>query len=561
MAALSAQAQKAVVESFGSTNDLSAQKYSRDDLNGRKCALVKVQVIAQDVTFQGNVMGDVKEQSGEYWVYMTDGTKQLKVLSRSFTPLMYKFPEPLTGGVTYVLTLTAPQSAAAASSRPKENYFLLKVTPANAHVFVDGTEKPVEDGMVAVALPDGPHTYRVESVGYASQQDNIIMAGKKETRTVELVSTMPTLTITAASPETEIFVNDTRRGSGSWSGELFPDDYVVEGRQAGHRTNSQKVSLKDGQSKTVAIPALGVISGYLNINYKPFDAAITIDGKDYGTTPNIVENLSVGDHSVTISAPGYTPVTLTATVSESTPAILSGSLLKSGSSDSATGAAPLDDVALTSQYKVFQDKTTGFYGYKYNDEVVIPATLYETWGFSEGLARFREKQKYGFIDKNGSVVIAPIYADARNFSEGFAAVKIGDRNWLFVDKNGNNVFNKTFDDVSSFHEGMAGVLKKNIYDDDLCHFYDYWGFIDKTGNIVINYKYINCGYFSEGVAAVKKAVNKYNAYRMGFIDKAGETVIPFEYDDAENFKNGKALVKDSYGNWFYIYKNNVRVAE
>ena len=108
---------------------------------------------------------------------------------------------------------------------------------------------------------------------------------------------------------------------------------------------------------------------------------------------------------------------------------------------------------------------------------------------------------------------------------------------------------------------MAGVLKKNIYDDDLCYSCDYWGFIDKTGNIVINYKYINCGYFSEGVAAVKKAVNKYNAYRMGFIDKAGETVIPFEYDDAENFKNGKALVKDSYGNWFYIYKNNVRVAE
>ena len=546
MAALSAQAQKAVVESFGSTNDMSAQKYSRDDLNGRKCALVKVQVIAQDVTFQGNVMGDVKEQSGEYWVYMTDGTKQLKVLSRSFTPLMYKFPEPLTGGVTYVLTLTAPQSAAAASSRPKENYFLLKVTPANAHVFVDGTEKPVEDGMVAVALPDGPHTYRVESVGYASQQDNIIMAGKKETRTVELVSTMPTLTITAASPETEIFVNDTRRGSGSWSGELFPDDYVVEGRQAGHRTHSQKVSLKDGQSKTVAIPALGVISGYLNINYKPFDAAITIDGKDYGTTPNIVTDLSVGKHSVTISAPGYTPVTLTAEVSESNPATLSGSLLRSGESSDVCGgdaSVPMDDVALTSQYKVFQDKATGFYGYKYNDEVVIPATLYETWGFSEGLARFREKQKYGYIDKNGTVVIAPIYADARNFSEGFAAVKDGDL-WLFVDKNGNNIFNKTFNDVSSFHEGMAGV-----------QYYPYWGFIDKTGKIVIRSQYRNCGDFSEGVAAVEKG-----GYRWGFIDKTGETVIPFFYEDAKSFKNGKARVYLN-GSWFYIYKNNVRVQE
>ena len=544
MAALSAQAQKAVVESFGATNDLSAQKYSRDDLNGRKCALVKVQVIAQDVTFQGNVMGDVKEQSGEYWVYMTDGTKQLKVLSRSFTPLMYKFPEPLTGGVTYVLTLTAPQSAAAASSRPKENYFLLKVTPANAHVFVDGTEKPVEDGMVAVALPDGPHTYRVESVGYASQQDNIIMAGKKETRTVELVSTMPTLTITAASPETEIFVNDTRRGSGSWSGELFPDDYVVEGRQAGHRTHSQKVSLKDGQSKTVAIPALGVISGYLNINYKPFDAAITIDGKDYGTTPNIVENLSVGDHSVTISAPGYTPVTLTATVSESTPATLSGSLLKSGSSDSATsGSAPLDDVALTSQYKVFQDKATGFYGYKYNGEVVIPATLYETWGFSEGIAKIRDRQKYGFIDKTGKVVIAPIYDGARDYSEGFAVVKNSDGRYEYINKKGTNIFNKVFYGALDFREGMAPI--KDYYGD--------WGFIDKTGATMISCQYSDFRWFHEGVAAVKNRSGYW-----GYIDKEGEIVIPFEYNDAGDFENGKASVKQN-GSWFQIYKNNVKV--
>ena len=288
---------------------------------------------------------------------------------------------------------------------------------------------------------------------------------------------------------------------------------------------------------------MGVTS---NINYKPFDAAIVIDGKDYGTTPNIVTDLSVGKHSVTISAPGYTPVTLTAEVSESNPATLSGSLLRSGESSDVCGgdaSVPMDDVALTSQYKVFQDKATGFYGYKYNDEVVIPATLYETWGFSEGLAKFREKQKYGYIDKNGTVVIAPIYADARNFSEGFAAVKDGDL-WLFVDKNGNNVFNKTFDDVSSFHEGMAGV-----------QYYPYWGFIDKTGKIVIRSQYRNCGDFSEGVAAVKKG-----SYGWGFIDKTGETVIPFIYEDAKSFKNGKARVYLN-GSWFYIYKNNVRVQE
>ncbi len=118
-AALAAAAQDARVRSFeAAPMDVTAQKLARLDLHGEKCALVKVQVIATGLEFSGNVMGDVAKHGSEYWVYMTDGTKMLKITADTFLPMMYYFPGPLRGGVTYVLTLEAPYPFAPAPTTP-----------------------------------------------------------------------------------------------------------------------------------------------------------------------------------------------------------------------------------------------------------------------------------------------------------------------------------------------------------------------------------------------------------------------------------------------------------
>ena len=95
-AAVSGVAQEVEVKDFAADAfDLTAQKYAPNDLNGRKCALVKVQVLSPGVVFSGNVIGTPERHSSEYWVYMTHGTKMLKLASKSFLPLMFYFPEPL----------------------------------------------------------------------------------------------------------------------------------------------------------------------------------------------------------------------------------------------------------------------------------------------------------------------------------------------------------------------------------------------------------------------------------------------------------------------------------
>jgi hypothetical protein len=89
--------------------------------------------------------------------------------------------------------------------------------------------------------------------------------------------------------------------------------------------------------------------------------------------------------------------------------------------------------------------------------------------FSEGLAAFEvpatprgrrgtfsPRGKFGFIDKTGKVSIAPKYDGVESFSEGLAAVKVGEK-FGYIDRTGLLVIEAQFDEADSFKEGRAVV--------------------------------------------------------------------------------------------------------
>jgi hypothetical protein len=103
-------AQKLNVESFvAKTNDITARTQPRQDINGNDCALVKVQIVGQGVTFSGNVMGDVEYKGNEYWVYMPNGSKRLKITHPDCIPVEVVFDNfgiaKVQSKTTYILTV------------------------------------------------------------------------------------------------------------------------------------------------------------------------------------------------------------------------------------------------------------------------------------------------------------------------------------------------------------------------------------------------------------------------------------------------------------------------
>ena len=336
LVALAAFGQEATVKSVvADPLNISASKYPMTDLNGHTAALVIVRVLADNVEFKGSVLnGGVVRKTGEYWVYMGSGAKMLHIHSDKFLPVEIHFPSydipRLESSATYIVTLALPQAAAQPQSAAAGyNYLVLNVSPATAQVTIDGKPAAVQGGVAKRLLRSGAsYSYRVEAQGYMPEEGTVAIGAERVDRNVALRSTKGKLSVATTTPGTEIYVNGDRVGAGSWSGELLPDNYLVEGRLAGHRATDMMVSVATGETRAVTLPALAAVTASLNVDYTPAGASVAIDGTTRGTTPNVFDGLLVGPHTVTISAPGYQPATLTATITESSLTSLEGSLGK-----------------------------------------------------------------------------------------------------------------------------------------------------------------------------------------------------------------------------------------
>jgi len=159
-------------------------------------------------------------------------------------------------------------------------------------------------------------------------------------------------------------------------------------------------------------------------------------------------------------------------------------------------------------------------------------------GDGSDLFVFFKNDTAGFMDVYGNIVIDNRFWDARDFSDGLAAVEF-DRGGArkFIDINGNIVaafYEFTY--IQSFQEGLAFAV---------CE----WGrgfFIDIEGNDVFGKTFIDTlGGFSNGFAAVQIAgeLNSATGQVWTYIDRTGNFATDSRFDSVGNFSNGFARVR------------------
>ena len=164
-------AQKLTVESFKlAENDISAQTQSRKDLNDRNCALVKVQFVGAISEVEGNVVKPLVNHGNETWVYMPQGSRQLKLFTQSYLPVMVTFAdygvEKLESNRTYVLVMTKPMN----SVGQQKQTLTIRYTPTSATVLVDNKMVRGNNGVAKTTLPVGQHSFVVACDGYESEE-------------------------------------------------------------------------------------------------------------------------------------------------------------------------------------------------------------------------------------------------------------------------------------------------------------------------------------------------------------------------------------------------------
>jgi len=180
-------------------------------------------------------------------------------------------------------------------------------------------------------------------------------------------------------------------------------------------------------------------------------------------------------------------------------------------------------------------------------QVVIEPIFSKVNYFNEGLALVAEEGDWGYIDKKGKVIIKLQYGWATDFSEELAQVSIateenGEKTTktTFIDKKSNEAMDEKFDfnsrSESLFKNGIACIAQNRK-----------WGFINKTGEFIIDPIYEVARNFNEGLAPVK------TNGKWGFINTEGKFVIEPSFESAFPFREGFAAVQID-GKWGFIDK-------
>jgi hypothetical protein len=134
--------------------------------------------------------------------------------------------------------------------------------------------------------------------------------------------------------------------------------------------------------------------------------------------------------------------------------------------------------------------------------------------YMSNLIPFQDERtyKYGFKNSYGSIIIAPVYNECREFSEGLAACNFG--RWGFINERGDTIIPFKFFRVGDFSFGLACVNIDNI-----------WGYINKQGKIAIKPKFSMAHDFfkdSQGNIYAIVAMPEKNVIREFVIDTNGK---------------------------------------
>ena len=199
---------------------------------------------------------------------------------------------------------------------------------SGAKVYVDNRLVGTVPLSERVRLSSGTHALRIVKEKYKAYTSQVtITDNQTSTLTPSLAANFAVVSLTVADGA-EIWINNERKGSGSWRGELALGTYRVETRKSGYRASVESLDVATASPINRTLTAPSPIYGSLRIVSQPLMASVKVDGRAVGETPSTLSKVLVGKHTIEITKSGYAPYKKDITITEGQTANLNATLTK-----------------------------------------------------------------------------------------------------------------------------------------------------------------------------------------------------------------------------------------
>ena len=245
-------------------------------------------------------------------------------------------------------SLKEPKIVAKIPLNPAFGNIHITSQPVGAKVVIDGIDGEYVTPFTSGNLKSGDYTVRLTLDRYSPSVRHVTVTdGAMAELAVTLAANYAALTV-ASLPGAQISINGAVAGTGSVVQELTEGLYEVEASLPHHRPVKKQVEVVANVPQSIELNPTPIY-GSLSVMTTPYDADVTIGGKNYGKTPLDINRLLEGEYDVMLSKPGYATVTRHVTIAEKQTASIDATLSQ-GRRVNFTGTAgatlAIDGVAL-----------------------------------------------------------------------------------------------------------------------------------------------------------------------------------------------------------------------
>lgn len=146
----------------------------KTDLNDKRCAIIKVETTQRGLTFEigtSTAITAIEEQNdkhpAEVWLWVSEGTRKLKIQHAQLGVCNYSFPLRVKGGMTYLMKLATGKVQQIVEELQHQQFLKLRVVPKTASVTIGKKNVYLDaDGLASEFLEFGDYTIRCQANNY-----------------------------------------------------------------------------------------------------------------------------------------------------------------------------------------------------------------------------------------------------------------------------------------------------------------------------------------------------------------------------------------------------------